>query len=38
MWSGYGGDIRGWINARGGLTREFIWMRAPDIYRFFKKC
>lgn len=38
MWSGYGGDIRAWINARGGLTNEFIWMRAPDIYRFFKKC
>jgi len=23
---------------RGGLTPEFIWMRAPDTYRFFKKC
>ena len=38
LWSGYSADIRAWINQRGGLTPEFIWMRAPDIYRFFKKC
>ena len=38
LWSGYSADIRAWINRRGGLTPEFIWMRAPDIYRFFKKC
>ncbi|HVX98456.1 MAG TPA: hypothetical protein VHA55_01535 [Pseudorhodoplanes sp.] len=34
----YAADITGWINAHGGLTREFIWMRAPDTYRYFRKC
>lgn len=38
LWSGYAADIRAWINQHGGLTPEFIWMRAPDTYRFFKKC
>jgi hypothetical protein len=38
MWSAYAPDIRAWINQRGGLKPEFIWMREPDIYRFFKKC
>jgi hypothetical protein len=38
LWNGYGSDIRGWINQRGGLKKAFIWMRAPDTYRFFKKC
>ena len=28
----------GWINAHGGLTDRFIWMRAPDTYKYFKKC
>jgi hypothetical protein len=38
LWSAYGRDIKAWINARGGLTENFIWMRAPDTYRFFRKC
>jgi hypothetical protein len=38
LWNAYQPDIRAWINARGGLTKDFIWMRAPDIYRFFRKC
>jgi hypothetical protein len=38
LWNGYPGDIKAWINAHGGLTREFIWMRAPDVYRYFKRC
>lgn len=38
LWAGYSPGIRGWINARGGLTPEFKWMRAPDTYKFFKKC
>jgi hypothetical protein len=38
LWSSYSPGIRAWINAHGGLTREFIWMRAPDVYRYFKKC
>jgi hypothetical protein len=34
----YDSDITGWINAHGGLTHDFIWMKAPDTYRYFKKC
>jgi len=34
----YAADITSWINAHGGLTREFVWMSAPDTYRYFKKC
>jgi hypothetical protein len=36
--SAYAPDIMAWINAHGGLTQNFIWMRAPDIYRYFHKC
>lgn len=38
LWSGYDAGIRGWINQRGGLTPDFKWMSAPDVYRFFRKC
>ena len=34
----YAADITSWINAHGGLTQDFIWMRAPDTYRYFHKC
>lgn len=38
MWSGYQGDIRAWINQHGGLQQDFIWLRAPEVFRFFHKC
>ena len=38
LWNAYQPDIRRWIKAHGGLTHEFIWMRAPNIFRYFKKC
>lgn len=38
LWAAYGSDVKGWINARGGLTDDFKWMRAPDTYRYFRKC
>jgi hypothetical protein len=38
LWSGYPADIKAWINAHGGLQRDFLWMGAPDIYRFFRRC
>ena len=38
LWSASGSDIKAWINARGGLTADFKWMGAPDIYRYFKTC
>jgi hypothetical protein len=38
LWNAYPADIQDWINQHGGLKPDFIWMRAPDTYRFFKKC
>jgi hypothetical protein len=38
LWNAYSTDIRAWIAAHGGLKTGFIWMRAPDTYRFFHKC
>jgi hypothetical protein len=38
LWNAYPADIKAWINQRGGLKAEFIWMGAPDVYRFFRKC
>lgn len=38
LWNAYAADIKAWINVHGGLTHDFIWMRAPDTYRFFHKC
>lgn len=34
----YAADIKGWISAQGGLKEDFIWMRAPDTFKYFKKC
>ncbi len=36
--SAYSSDIMAWIDAHGGLQQSFIWMRAPDTYKFFKRC
>ena len=38
LWHAYGADIKGWINAHGGLKTDFMWMGAPDTYRYFHKC
>jgi len=38
LWSALPADIKAWVKQHGGLQRDFIWMRAPDIYRFFHKC
>ena len=38
LWAAYSSDIKAWINAHGGLTQNFIWMRAPDTYNYFHKC
>jgi len=38
LWAAYPADIKAWINARGGLTKNFKWMRAPDVFAFFHKC
>jgi hypothetical protein len=38
MWSAYPSDIRQWISQHGGLTDQMIWLQAPTIYRYFRKC
>jgi hypothetical protein len=38
LWNAYQPDIRAWIDQHGGLTHEFLWLRAPDIFQFFRKC
>ncbi len=38
LWAAYQADIRAWITAHGGLTHNFIWMTAPDTYRYFRRC
>jgi hypothetical protein len=38
MWGGYPDDIRAWIHSQGGLTSHYKWLRAPEIFRFFKAC
>lgn len=38
MWNGYPADIKAWIEHQGGLSAAFKWLRAPDTYRFFKRC
>jgi hypothetical protein len=36
--SAYQADLTAWIDGHGGLKKDFIWLRAPDIFRFFKQC
>jgi hypothetical protein len=38
LWNAYQPDIRAWIESHGGLQRDFVWMRAPDIFQYFAKC
>ena len=38
LWAAYQPDIRAWITAHGGLKTTFIWMSAPDIFKYFKRC
>jgi hypothetical protein len=38
LWNAYQADLRAWIDQHGGLKKDFMWLRAPEIFRFFKKC
>jgi len=38
LWKDYPPDIQAWITQKGGLTYSLLWMQAPEIYKFFKKC
>jgi hypothetical protein len=39
LWKAYPDDIRAWITKNGGLKFiEIMWLQAPEIFHFFKKC
>jgi hypothetical protein len=38
LWSAYPSDIRLWISQHGGLSDQMLWLQAPSIYRYFRKC
>ena len=38
VWRSCPTDIKVWLSHRGGLTRQLIWLRAPEVYRFLRRC
>ena len=38
LWKDYPPDIQWWITQKGGLSYQLLWLQAPEIYRFFKRC
>jgi hypothetical protein len=38
LWKSYPTDIKAWVMRNGGLGREAVWLRAPEVYRFFRIC
>jgi len=38
LWNAYQADIRAWIDQHGGLQQGFVWLRAPETFRFFHRC
>jgi hypothetical protein len=38
LWKDYPPDIQAWITKNGGLTYSLMWLQAPEIYHFFKRC
>ncbi len=39
MWGSYPADVQAWINARGGLTKEWLWMGARDLWKLgYRRC
>jgi len=38
LWKAYPDAIRDWIAEHGGLTYQILWLRPPEIYRFFRQC
>lgn len=38
LWAAYPSDVRAWIRAQGGLSHDFKWMGAPEVYRHFRRC
>jgi hypothetical protein len=31
-------DIQAWITQKGGLSYHYLWLKAPEIYQFFRQC
>jgi hypothetical protein len=38
LWKDYPPDIQAWITKNGGLSYQLMWLQAPEIYHFFRKC
>jgi hypothetical protein len=38
LWRIYPEDIRAWITQHGGLKFQVLWMQAPELFHFFRKC
>lgn len=38
LWKDYPPDIQAWITKNGGLTYSLMWLQAPEIYHYFKRC
>jgi hypothetical protein len=38
LWKDYPLDIQNWITEKGGLTLSLLWLQAPEIYHYFKRC
>jgi hypothetical protein len=34
----YPDDIKAWIDQHGGLTHQVMWLQAPELFKFFRKC
>ena len=34
----YPPDIRSWIDQHGRLSWKILWLQAPALYRFFRRC
>ena len=38
LWKDYPADIQNWITKKGGLSYTLMWLQAPEIYKFFRRC
>jgi hypothetical protein len=38
LWKAYPDDIKMWIYEHSTIAVDLVWLRAPDVYRFFHKC
>lgn len=38
LWKDYPPDIQDWITKKGGLSYSLMWLQAPEIYKYFRRC